>query len=328
MCSSDLTPYTDTTTVLEDATSASIVITFNTATVSKTQIINVVNQDTLASQIVLASNESSDLASDSGGFIELNAGTTGIVSGTLDNSASLSTNFVKITPNLFSIKTEAGTIATCGAEIYSIGGKDAYRLIPANETQVKYGDNSYVYVDGTGWQLAFTTDIFGGQDLYADYYYERQGEYYPKVVKVFRNALFFANTYEDDVYYPWRIRYTQPADMTITNDDWFTDLVVNDISGIRDMHTNDTAFYNTLGTFLYIYKDQSIVRGTYNPSTFIDYDTAFHEGVYATRTIQHVDGYQIFLGTNDIYAFDGVKRVSLTYDPEMKGTREIGRAHV
>jgi len=252
---------------------------------------------------------------------EIYAGVSGIVSGALDNNPSLSFDFIKITPALFSIKTEEGTLAICGTEIHEIDGEDCYRMLPVDSRYIAYGDDSYVRVDGTKWQLSFTTNRYGGSDLYADYYYERSIEYHPKVVQVFHNALMFGNTYEDSIYYPWRNRYTFPGDMTLTNDNWYHDLIVNSTGGIRDMWGLETAFYTTLGTYLYVYTDHGILRGAYDPINFITYDEAIHEGVYATRTIQAVEGVQFYLGTNDIYMFNGVERLSLTYDAEMKGTR-------
>lgn len=320
MYSDDLTIKTPTSDLAE-ARAVEITINYKAATVETTTIVELINAHNLASQIILAVGISSVNPADTSGFVELYDGSSGIVSGTLDHSTSLDLGFVKITPGQFYIKTEYGTIASCGSEVHNIGGKDAYRLLPVDNTLVEYGDRSYVYVDGSGFQIAFITDLYGGEQLYADYYYEKTESYYPKVVQVFHNALVFGNTYEDSVYYPWRLRWTLPGDMTITNDDNYLDLVISNTSGIRAIRLMETESNSSLGNYIYVYKDRSVERGTYDPNVFLDFDTALHSGVYAPRTIENVEGIQIFLGSNDVYAFDGIRTVSLTYDAEMQTTR-------
>ena len=317
------TLYTDAakttpTNNVADAIAATVVLTNDGSVVTDEDVQAAVNQDGVASLILEVSGASGENFS-TFAATELFDGVTGLVTGSLVPSSDA--NFVKVTPNVFSIKTEEGTLAVAGAEIHTIGGKECYHLLPVDSRYVEYGDKSFVALDGTVWQIAFTTDIYAGDDLFADYYYERTVDYYPKVVKTFRNALVFANTYEDAFYYPWRVRYTVPGDMTITRDDWYTDLVSIEISGIRDMKTVGTESFTTLGTYLYVYKDDGIIRGSYDPNAFLIYDMAIPEGLYANRTIQTVDEYQYFLGKNDIYVFDGVHRKSLTFDTEMKGTR-------
>lgn len=318
--------YTDSiggtaTSEISEAHAATITITGDFTSFSTKVIEDAINAHPTIQYLVIASNGSTTDNAAALPATELWAGVSGIVSGTLVNNEGTTADFVKLAPNSFSLKTANGTVATSGAEIYEIGGVDCYKLLPVDVTKVAFGEGSYVTVDGTVWNITFTTAEYGGLTLFADYEYEKAGTYYPKVVQVFRNALMFANTYEDSVYYPWRIRHTEPGNMMATKYYYYTDLVVSDSSGIRAMKPAGTAYYNILGTYLYVYKDHSIVRGSYDPELFITYDTAFDGGMYAHRTIQNVDGVQYFLGINDIYAFDGVKKTSLTFDAELNGSR-------
>jgi hypothetical protein len=81
---------------------------------------------------------------------------------------------------------------------------------------------------------------------------------------------------------------------------------------------------------LYFYKNDSVVRGTYNqryginpelPVPMFEFDVAQSEGVQAVNTIVAVEGRHFYLGRNDVYSFDGNTRVSLTQDPETGSTR-------
>ena len=82
----------------------------------------------------------------------------GIVTGDLDSAVV--TDFVKIEPGSAVFYTALeGVIARSGDAVVSIlvGGvpTDCYRLIPSNDDVVKYGDTSYVTVDGTEWSIEF-----------------------------------------------------------------------------------------------------------------------------------------------------------------------------
>jgi hypothetical protein len=312
------------TTVIEDCVAADIVITFKQQATSPTMqaVQDAVNEHAVAGQLVTVDGAVPLSYIVDAVAVTVPLGVTGVVEGgPLANNSTSSVDFVKIVPNSFTLITESGALCTSGTEVYNINGEDCYRLIPVDATYTVYGDESWVRLDGQGWQLTFVDDFYAGNSIFASYYYEKIGGYNPKVVQLFHNSLVFGNTFEDDIYYPWRLRYTYPGDMTLTNDDFFIDTVLYDISGIRAIESTGTETSSTIGTYLYVYKDQSILRGTYNPDTFVDFDTAFTEGLYANRTIQNVDGLQFFLGSNDIYMFDGNRRVSLTLDPEMKSTR-------
>ena len=324
-----VTMYTDTakttpTTIVDECVAATILSTSKMSGTEPTMqsVQDAMNEHTVVQQLVTVDGAVPLSYIIAASAVTLPLGTSGIVvGGPLDNNTDLSLDFIKIVPNSFTLVTEHGALCTSGTEVHVINGEDCYRLLPVDANFTVYGDESFVRLDGKGWQLTFVDDFYAGSSIFAKYFYEKVGNYRPKVVQLFHNSLVFSNTFEDDVYYPWRLRYTYPGDMTLTHDDFFIDTVLYDISGIRAMESAGTESFSTLGTFLYVYKDKSVLRGTFNATTFIEFDTAFTEGLYANRTLKNVDGMQFFLGTNDVYAFDGNKRYSLTLDPEMKSTR-------
>ena len=318
------TAKTTPTLNVEDCIAADIISTSKMSGTEPTmqQVQDAMNEHTVAQQLITVDGAVPSSYIIAASAVTVPIGVSGVVvGGPLDNNDTSSLDFVKIVPNSFTLITETGTVCTSGTEIHVINGEDCYRLIPTDSRYTVYGDESFVRLDGQGWQLTFTDDFYAGDSIFVSYYYEKEGGYKPKVVSLFHTHLVFANTYEDSVYYPWRMRWSYPGDMTLTHDDFFLDTVLYDISGIRTIESAGTETFSTIGTYLYIYKDGSILRGTYNPSTFLSLDTAFTEGLYANRTLQNVDGLQFFLGSNDIYSFDGNKRTSLTLDPEMKSTR-------
>jgi hypothetical protein len=225
---------------------------------------------------------------------------------------------------------QSGVIATAGETIHNTGGSDFYRLIPANTANIEYGNNSFIYTDGASWQMKFLNNAYLNERIFVSYVYGASADYKPMYVAFFHNVLVMANTYEDGKYNPWRLRWGGPGDLYKTQASSYIDVAVGDITPILDLKVVETSASSTIKSFLYIYKQNAIVRGTYNrawyadpnlPAPFLELDEAYSEGLETVRTVQLINGTQVYLGRNDVYAFNGYERVSLTYTPGTGASR-------
>lgn len=246
-------------------------------------------------------------------------------------------NFISMLPGLTQITTTYnGQLATIGSQVYSLAvGKvslgdpsngslvNCYKLIPADDSKVTYGDTSYVRVDGKEFSIKFKDDTHVGQMLLLSYYYNKRVLHKPVCVSSFKNALIYANTYEEGAYFPFRIRWSYQGEIFTTKENSYVDLVEGDLSPILTMMPNETAFYNSIDSYLYIYRSNSIYRANFNSNfalnatfiqSFFNFELAVSIGIASPRTVAPIGRAQVYLGKDDIYIFNGIERESLTLD--------------
>lgn len=225
---------------------------------------------------------------------------------------------------------QSGVIATSGIKEYTLGGGTSYRLIPTNIANINYNDDSFVRQDGSSWSISFNGNAYNGERIFVSYVYGATDMFYPTYVAFYHNSLIFANTYEEGKYQPWRLRWTEPGDIYKTQALNYIDVAVGDITPILDLRVVETVASSLLNSFLYIYKQNSLVRAGYNRAyntdpdivaPLLELDEAYSEGVETVRTLEVINGQQIYLGRNDIYAFNGSERQSLTLNPTTGASR-------
>lgn len=253
-------------------------------------------------------------------------------------------NYESMEPGTFVIGASgSGILGAAGLVVYSLpvgllvlgdasdgANVDCYRLTPTDGTLIKYGDTSYVRVDGKEWSLEFLTNDSSGDEIYIGYDYNASVNFYPTYVSFYHNSLIMSNTYEETVYIPWRARYTVQGDITKTFFRYYQDVAIHDISPIIQMKVMETVSSSLVTDYLYIYKQSSIIRAQYNQNfnisedviaPFMNFETAHTEGLEAVRTLVSAGGLQLYLGLNDVYMFDGTRRQSLTFDPNTGSSR-------
>ncbi len=219
-----------------------------------------------------------------------------------------------IVPGYFFISTaEDGIIATCSTQSISVdsGGAaaDGYLLQEVTSGDLTEGENSsWVKTDGT-WKLTFVVADYNGKKLYLTYTYSTAYAYNPRFVWNFHNRLLLANTYEGTTYHPWRLRWTQIADMDLLVDTNYYDLVDTDVTSIVGGDFQ--------GFYLNIYKQESIAQASHVGGTSIfSFITVEKTGTYAGRTLQTYNNLQFYLGEDDVYLWDGSKKRSITEDQQ------------
>ena len=262
---------------------------------------------------------------------------------TVFGSTNYDSSFLSVVPGLTNLYTNSiGQVASIGSVVYQLAkGKvslgdasdgalvDCYKLLPVDDTQVVYGDSSYVRVDGKEVSIQFKDATFDGDKVLIDYNYYRSVSHSPMHLISFQNALVSANTFEEASYYPYRVRWTEQGSIFETRENYYQDLVDVDISQILALKTHETAFYNTVATFLFVYRNGAIHRGRYNSNysltsnavPFFLFEIALTDGIESSRTAVAIGKAQIFMSRSDIYLFDGIERKSLTLDEGTGNTR-------
>ena len=189
------------------------------------------------------------------------------------------------------------------------GTKAGYALMPV-DTYCVAGTTSYVLKDGSKWsvKLRGTADT-ASLKIFCGYDYKEVSAYSPRFVWVLNNRLVMANTYEDSMYQPWRVRWTAIADIFSVRDIDYADLIDTDTTPIVG---GDYQAAN-----LMIYKTNSIVKARYagDPLTYF-FETVHLAGTYAGKTVKTYNHKQFFLGSDDVYLWDGNTAVSITMDPQ------------
>jgi hypothetical protein len=251
-----------------------------------------------------------------------------------DVDVDLVANTPIVPSSLAFVVAGAGVIATTGQLTYESGGETYQNLIPVEDNRVIYGNSSWINLDTGEWSIYFANSAYSGEVL--DVYYSQavDTDFYPIHVFNFHNSLVIANTREDVngtlTNFPWRIRWTPPniIDAILQND--YVELALDDISPILALTSLETAASSTLLGPMYIYKHNSIIRGTYNqnykldvnsPVPLMSFEIAYSEGIEAVNTIASIGGVHYYLGRNDVYMFNGYERQSITFDRQTGGTR-------
>lgn len=156
------------------------------------------------------------------------------------------------------------------------------------------GSGTINYTTGT-WNALFSEGV---GIITANYLYKLASTAMPRYVKTYANRLCMLSTYQSSVYYPWRMAWTDVADITTFRNTSYKDTVENDISPIV------AATY--IGEYLCIYKEDSVikVRNIGGDATF-GFFTVWHQGIFAHKCVVEYNNNNILLGTDDVYFFDG-----------------------
>lgn len=125
-------------------------------------------------------------------------------------------------------------------------------------------------------------------------------------VELYKGFLFVANTEEDGVLYPYRVRWSQWQNprMWHNNDDG------SGLSGYIDVDDTEGRIVaiKRFGDVLYVYKERSIIAFTYTGGE----DTVFSKevvttkaGLIAPEAIIELPHMHLFVGQDNVYIFDG-----------------------
>ena len=216
--------------------------------------------------------------------------------------ASGLSGFVEIVEGSFSIYTsELGTLASSS----SIDESGKFKLVPADDTKIQAGANSWVKKDGTSWSLEFLDDTYDGMSLFVAYTYKITVDYKPRYVKAFHSRVLFGSTYEDSTYFTYRVRWSNVGEFDLINESDYADLIEHDNSPI--------VAWELLGFYLTVYKTDSVIKCSYigGAGTFV-FNTVWKEGIFAGRTVQNYDNKHYILGKSDVQMWNGSRMWSIS----------------
>ena len=199
---------------------------------------------------------------------------------------------------------EHGTLAT----MTSVVGGISAPLIPTDSTKVSGGYVKRNGIKGSThvWSITILDNTYINDTLYVAYVYTTTSTYKPRFVWNFNNRLLMGGMYEGTTYYPWRLRWTEIANLGLTQYGNYLDLVSGDVTPIMDGDYQ--------GYYLIIYKQNSIIKVRQNDTTVFMAETVWKDGTYTHRTLKTYQYKQYYLGVDDVYCWDGSSRKSLTYD--------------
>jgi len=216
-----------------------------------------------------------------------------------------------------------GKIAETTKDTYQVGGveyfyiKDTNRVVSSIRTSDLTKNYCKVLHEGAGspagqWQLDFVVGGTYTGVIHVDYVYKSQQTYQPRFVWNFHNRLLMGNTIEVNEYYPWRVRWSFPGDMSRCPSTAFWDLLDTDVSAIRGgIFQRDT---------LIIYKERSLIRGGTTSSGAPIFQTVNDVGIWGMRTMQNLGNLHFYLGADDVYMWDGNITRSVTRSPNPEGS--------
>lgn len=162
------------------------------------------------------------------------------------------------------------------------------------------GTGTINYTTGA-WTATFSSNVGGIQTTYS-YYITNQ--VLPRFVSVLNNRVIFMNCYEDSLYMPWRIRWSEAGDMTTVRGVSYRDMLDDDTSPISGCAYSSE--------YLTIYRHDSIAKmKTIGGDSVFGFFTVWQSGTFAPSTILSWNNYNFFLGKDDVYRFDGTQCVSI-----------------
>lgn len=143
--------------------------------------------------------------------------------------------------------------------------------------------------------ITFTSGVGG---IAADYMYYATVTKMPRFVSTHATRLIMGSTYESSTYLPWRVAWSDVADITVVRDDSYKDTVEDDISAIQA--------FSFSGEYMVIYKQSTVLKMRYvgGDSTFGFY-TVWRYGLLAMRSVIEYNNINFLLSHDDVYIFDG-----------------------
>ncbi len=168
-----------------------------------------------------------------------------------------------------------------------------------NGTGALSGDGTGTIDYDTGaWSVTWNGGITADQKIQANYLYYTTTTPLPRYVCSFNDRLVGANTYQDSLYFPWRVIWTDPADCQTFRTDSYVDLISTDTSSIVALVPQ--------GEYLVIYREGSVSKMRYvgGTTTFAFYQI-WQYGIFAGRSILNWNNVHFILAKDDIYRFDG-----------------------
>lgn len=261
--------------------------------------------------------------------VDEDTGVTGPASASTVTSTSALTessdpNFNNIVGGLGQFKTPTGTLCTIGTKEYTLGGGTSYKLIPVDST-ITYGNSSYVRKDGSAWSIQFADASHNGEEILVDYTWNSDYNINPRFVWSFRSRLMFGNLYfaDDSEYHPWRVYWTDVLDKSLIQYENYQDLIFHGVSPIVGGGNLFAEVGDTSSFYHYIYLVDSIVQvqASSNENLIFEFTSYDSDGMFAGRTLAGYRGIQYYLGKDDVYAFNGTTRRSITQNPDSKDSR-------
>lgn len=199
----------------------------------------------------------------------------------------------EIIPGSFFLFTlQDGEIARSSSIL--VGGK--YKLF-SNGGYVDEA-NSWVEEDGT-WNIRYTAEgvtKFSTRGIYIAYSFKTPVDYKPRYVASFQGRLLLGSTVEDSIYFTWRLRHSYAGDSSLFNENDFFDILSYGVETLEKIQA--------LGSSLFIYTQQGLHRGFFENNILI-IRPFWQGGTISGRTVASFNNLHFFLGTDDIYVFDG-----------------------
>ena len=164
------------------------------------------------------------------------------------------------------------------------------------------GDGSGTINYTTG---AYTLQFSNGVGLVtANYYYYTTYSRMPRFVTNYNNRIMYSNVYEDSLYYPWRVRWSDVGDFKTIRAASYRDLLDDDISPIAAVAYS--------GEYLVFYRHDSVVKMRVVGGDYLfGFHTVWQYGIFAGRSVLEWNNYNFVLGKDDVYKFDGNQFVSI-----------------
>lgn len=238
--------------------------------------------------------------------------------GTLTNVPGTSPKTNTLYPGSFILSTdELGVVAYSEATPISvtISGTptNVYPFIPVDQSRVQAGANSYISVDGTKLSVNWLTTDYANLQLKCSYTYQEPTGIKPRYVRGYYNRLLLASTAEldgsTDVYYPWRVRWTEVGNRALAKFTSYQDLIDTDVSPITGWE--EQGFYLTIVKRNCLYK----ISHVGGDLVFL-FQVAWKHGCPNGKTLKNFNSMQYFVGEDDLYKWDGSTLTSITLDQE------------
>jgi hypothetical protein len=214
----------------------------------------------------------------------------------------------RIIPGLVTFFTLTDGEICRASAIEDSGGAGKYQLY-SNDGYVNES-TSWVGEDGK-WYIALTTAGVAkffpssvSQLVFMDYSYSTPFEFKPRHLSAFAGRLVVGGTYEDSNYYPWRVRSSY-----VGNSDLFIEY---DYYDLLDYGLETIECFKQLGSSLFAYTREGLYRGYVLQDGNLSFQSFWAGGTVCGRSVSVFNNLHFFIGSNDIYKFDGSSVQSIT----------------